>query len=138
VKLTNHVVIIQVGIILLITICLLAQVGLYQSKTSVLTWDNPTEASNKVYWGESRGNWTNNVIVTTNEYTISSGLHYAITAIVNGVESSPAFWPSNRIDRIWVQESFDALQWTNAFIWKTNMNRPQEFLRLNHELIGWE
>jgi hypothetical protein len=108
-------------------------------KQTVLTWDNPPGASNRVAWGLSRNAWTNgNRTITTNTFFVTNGWHYKVTAMVAGVESIPALWPSNRFDRIWIQTSTNLATWKRAFIWQTNFNLPQEFLRTEAELIRWE
>lgn len=107
-------------------------------KQTVLTWDNPAGASNRVAWGTVRNYWTNSASVSTNQFNVTNGVCYCVTAIVNGIESIPALWPSNRFDRIWIQTSTNLTNWKDGFIWKTNMNLPQEFLRIRAELIRWE
>lgn len=108
-------------------------------KQTVLTWDNPPGASNRVAWGTIRNAWTNGVAtISTNRFPITNGWHYNVTAIVNGIESIPGLWPSNRFDRVIVQTSTNLLTWVDGFIWQTNYNKPQEYLRLRSELIRWE
>lgn len=107
-------------------------------KQTVLTWDNQVGASNRVAWGGARYSWTNSASVSTNQFFVTNGTHYAVYATLNGVESIPALWPSNRLDRIWIQTSTNLTNWKDGFIWKTNMNLPQEFLRIRAELIRWE
>ena len=107
-------------------------------KQTVLTWDNPTGASNRVAWGGARNAWTNSTAVASNSFFITNGTHYKVTAIVNGIESTPALWPSNRFDRVIVQTSTNLSTWADAFTWTTNFNKPQEYLRLRSELIRWE
>lgn len=107
-------------------------------KQTILTWDNPIGASNRVAWGGARYSWTNSASVITNQFNVTNGVCYCVTAIVNGIESIPALWPSNRFDRVIVQTSTNILTWQDAFTWTTNFNRPQEYLRLRSELIRWE
>lgn len=103
------------------------------------TWDYDTGASNSVSWGLARNAWTNGSrTITTNVFPYTNGWHYKVTAIVNGIESTPALWPSNRFDRVIVQTSTNLLTWADAFTWTTNFNKPQEYLRLRSELIRWE
>jgi len=71
-------------------------------KQTVLTWDNPPGASNRVAWGRARYQWTNSVTVATNRFNVTNGTCYAVTAIVGGIESIPALWPSNRIGELWL------------------------------------
>lgn len=104
-----------------------------------LTWDSVLGASNRVEWGTARYAWTNgSQIVTSNIFAITNGFHYAVKSVFDGIESIPALWPSNRIDRIWVQTSTNLTAWKDGFIWRTNYAMPQEFLRLRQELIQWE
>lgn len=107
-------------------------------KQTVLTWDNPIGASNRVAWGGARYSWTNSTAISTNQFNVTNGVCYCVTAIVNGIESIPALWPSNRFDRVIVQTSTNLLTWQDAFTWTTNFNKPQEYLRLRSELIRWE
>jgi hypothetical protein len=71
-------------------------------KQTVLTWDNPPGASNRVAWGGARYSWTNSTAVSTNRFNVTNGVCYCVTAIVNGIESTPALWPSNRIGELWL------------------------------------
>jgi len=108
-------------------------------KQTMLTWDNPPGASNIVSWGTVRNYWTNGSrTITTNTFPVTNGTAYKITAMVSGLESIPALWPSNRYDRVWVQTSTNLSNWADALIWQTNFNKPQEYLRLRSELIRWE
>lgn len=108
-------------------------------KQSYLTWDVIPGASNRVEWGTVRDRWTNGFrVVATNIFPITNGWCYAVKSIVNGVESVPALWPSNRYDRVWIQTSTNLVNWADAFVWTTNYNKPQEYLRLRSELIRWE
>lgn len=104
-----------------------------------LTWTAEAGASNRVSWGLARNAWTNGVrTITTNTFPITNGWHYKVTAMINGIESVPALWPSNKFERVWVQTSTNLTSWSDAFIWQTNYNKPQEFLRLRGELLRWE
>jgi fatty acid desaturase len=110
-------------------------------KQTLFTWDaQPAGTSNKVYWGTVRGYWTNgNTIINTNVFPYTNGSVYKVTGILAGVESPAiALWPSNRYDRVIVQTSTNLLTWQDGFVWQTNYNRPQEYLRLRSELIRWE
>jgi len=72
-------------------------------KQTLLTWDNPPGASNIVSWGTVRNYWTNGSrTIASNTFPVTNGTAYKITAIVNGIESIPALWPSNRIGEIWL------------------------------------
>ena len=108
-------------------------------KQQYLVWDSDKGASNRVSWGLARDAWTNgNRVVSSNSFPITNGWHYKVTSILNGIESTPALWPSNRFDRIWIQTSTNLSIWKDALAWQTNYNRPQEYLRLRAELIRWE
>ena len=71
-------------------------------KQTVLTWDNPPGASNRVAWGGARYSWTNSTAVSTNRFNVTNGTHYAVYAMLGGIESIPALWPSNRIGELWL------------------------------------
>jgi len=108
-------------------------------KQTLLTWDNPPGASNRIAWGTVRNAWTNDArVINTNVFPVSNGWTYCVTAIVSGVESIPAIWPSNKVERVWVQTSTNLLAWKDGFVWRTNYALPQEYLRLRHEIIRWE
>jgi len=107
-------------------------------KQTVLTWDNPLGASNRVAWGGARYSWTNSASVSTNRFNVTNGTCYAVYAMMGGIESIPALWPSNRFDRVIVQTSTNLSMWADAFVWTTNYSKPQEYLRLRSELIRWE
>jgi len=84
-------------------------------RQTVLRWDNPPGASNVVSWGLARNAWTNgNRTINTNAFFVTNGWHYRVTAMVSGVESVPALWPSNRVGQLWlVGMSNDMKQRTN-------------------------
>jgi len=71
-------------------------------KQTVLTWANPIGASNRIAWGGARYNWTNSTAVSTNQFNVTNGTHYAVYAMLGGIESIPALWPSNRIGELWL------------------------------------
>jgi hypothetical protein len=72
-------------------------------KQTLLVWDNPPGASNIVAWGTVRNYWTNGSrTIATNTFPVTNGWQYKVTALVNGVESTPALWPSNRIGELWL------------------------------------
>jgi len=71
-------------------------------KQVVLTWDNPAGASNRVAWGGARYSWTNSTAVSTNQFNVTNGTCYAVYAMLGGIESIPALWPSNRIGELWL------------------------------------
>jgi hypothetical protein len=84
-------------------------------RQTVLRWDNPLGASNVVSWGLARNAWTNGVrVINTNAFFVTNNWHYRVTALVAGVESTPALWPSNRVGQLWlVGMSNDMKQRTN-------------------------
>ena len=84
-------------------------------RQTVLRWDNPLGASNVVSWGLARNAWTNgNRTITTNSFFVTNNWHYRVTAMVAGIESVPALWPSNRVGQLWlVGMSNDMKQRTN-------------------------
>jgi hypothetical protein len=86
-----------------VSIFSLPQAAAAPFRQTVLTWENPVGASNRVSWGGSRYQWTNSVSVATNRFNVTNGMCYAVTSILNGVESIPALWPSNRIGELWLK-----------------------------------
>ena len=108
-------------------------------RQTVLRWDNPLGASNVVSWGLARNAWTNgNRTINTNAFFVTNGWHYRVTAMVAGVESTPALWPSNAFYQKVVQTSTNLTLWKDAFVWTNNTTIPQEYLRLRSELTRWE
>jgi hypothetical protein len=110
-------------------------------KQTYFTWDSqPAGTSNKVSWGTFRNYWTNgSTVILTNVFPYTNGSVYKVTSLLAGVESQAvALWPSNRYDRVWIQTSTNLLNWKDAYIWTTNYNLPQEYLRHRSELIRWE
>jgi len=96
-------------------------------------WSAPAGSSNKVSWGLSRNAWTNGSAWVTNTLRFTNGVgavftnafpwtnnwHYKVTAMVAGVESIPALWPSNRIGGdIWLVG------------YATNMTQPTNIVKL--------
>ena len=105
-------------------------------KQTVLTWDNPPGASNRVSWGVSRFQWTNTATLTTNRCNVTNGICYAITSIVGGIESVPALWPSNRLGEIWLTDTK-----TNIARLERFTNSPPEAMRfwgVVNITTGWE
>ena len=111
-------------------------------KQTILTWDNPAGASNRVAWGVVRYQWTNSVTVATNRFNITNGLCYAITSIVNGIESIPALWPSNRIGELWLTGmTTNFTQGTNIVRLAKFTNSPpgnMQFWGVANVTTGWE
>lgn len=110
------------------------------TKKNYLVWDyQPDVTTYRVQVGSSRGSYTNTFTIATNRFPLTNGLSYAVWSVANGAESlTPSLWPSNKVERIWVQTATNLTTWTDAFIWTTNYNKPQEYLRLRSELIRWE
>ena len=73
------------------------------NRQTYLTWNNDAGASNRISWGLVRNAWTNgSALIFTNRFAVTNGWSYAVTQIVNGVESFPALWPSNRVGELWL------------------------------------
>jgi hypothetical protein len=106
-------------------------------KQLYLTWDGSSDAY-VVRTGPSRGVYTNSFIVTSNATHYVAGLAYAVSAKAGEQESEQIPYPSNRVDRIWVQTGTNLDAFADAFIWTTATNDPQRFLRLRSELVRWE
>jgi Leucine-rich repeat (LRR) protein len=93
----------------------LAPAGLATNKTSYLTWTS-SEAQFAVYTGSSRATLTNRQVISENRTRLTNGVHYGIAALNTvGIESTLAFWPSNRIGELWLRGSGTNLnQFTNV------------------------
>ena len=111
-------------------------------KQTVLTWDNPLGASNRVAWGNARYSWTNTATLTTNRCNVTNGICYAITSIVGGIESVPSLWPSNRIGEIWLRGMGTNLTGgTNIQMLCRFTNQPPGHMQLwgvKNITTGWE
>lgn len=108
-----------------------------------LAWDNPPGASNRVAWGRVRNAWTNGVAtISTNRFPITNGWAYKVTAIVDGMESVPALWPSNRVAELWLRgHGTNMTQGTNIVRLVKFTNAPpgnMQFWGVANVTTGWE
>lgn len=108
-------------------------------RQTVLTWDNPAGASNKVSWGVARNAWTNgNRTISTNTFFVTNGWHYRVTAIVAGVESTPALWPSNRIGELWLTSYPKGTNITKLLKFTNSPPGNMQFWGVANITTGWE
>ena len=102
-----------------------------------LTWDiQPGVYAWRVQVGPSRGNWTGSFITLTNRFVLTNGQHYAVRSIAGAMESSGAFWPSNRVGEFWLTDMT-----TNLVLLKRFTNappEPQRFWGVVNKTVGWE
>jgi len=105
-------------------------------KQTVLTWDNPLGASNRVAWGGARYSWTNSASVSTNRFNVTNGTHYAVYAMLGGIESIPALWPSNRIGELWLTGMGTNIQKLCRFT--NNPPGQMRFWGVANITTGWE
>ena len=161
-RLINNVPRMTLTILLASTICSLAQRGTMTPKATtsfglpmlvaapvvfkqtLLAWNNESGASNRVAWGLARNAWTNGSrIVLTNVFPVTNGWSYAVTQIVNGVESIPALWPSNRVFQYWLVDkgsNFNSVG-TNITMLQTGTNimpESQHFWGIKDLTVGWQ
>ncbi len=75
------------------------------NRTLTLVWDWPAEAvSFAVYTGPSRTQLTNRSVVTTNRIALDRAVTYGVASLsAQGIESTLAYWPSNRIAELWLR-----------------------------------
>jgi len=105
-----------------------------------LTWDS---AATKfaVHVGTNRASLVRKSVISTNRYQIASGSVYGIRAIdAAGMESAPAYWPSNRIGELWTQFSTNLVGWQDSQRLERFTNsakQPAMFLRVVDKTVGW-
>jgi hypothetical protein len=81
----------------------IAPTSLATNKTQYLTWTS-SEARFAVYTGTNRVSLGNRQVISENKTRLTNGVHYGIAAInVGNIESTLAYWPSNRIAEIWLR-----------------------------------
>lgn len=106
-----------------------------------LTWDS-AENRARVYVGPARNILTNSFLIAGNSFPIEPGLHYAVATVnAAGVESSLAYWPSNRLGVLIEQTSTDLQDWKDERTLETFTNaptRPRMFLRVVDRTTGWD
>jgi len=111
-------------------------------RQTVLRWDNPPGASNVVSWGLARGSWTNSRTISTNIFFVTNNWHYRVTALVAGIESIPALWPSNRIGELWLTGMGSTMTGgTNIVRLSKFTNNPpgnMQFWGVANVTTGWE
>ena len=105
-----------------------------------LKWDSE-ESQFNVYIGSNRASLVKRATISTNSYSYTNGLVYGVTALnVAGVESTPSFWPSNRVGVLESQTSSDLTTWTTLATLETFTNkpvRPRQYLRIMDATKGW-
>ena len=114
------------------------------NRQTYLTWNNDAGASNRISWGLARNAWTNgSALIFTNRFAVTNGWSYAVTQIVNGVESFPALWPSNRMFEIWLMDkgSDPNAKGTNVVLLRKGVGNPPEpkyFWGVENQTAGWQ
>lgn len=105
-----------------------------------LIWDSSEPAFN-VYIGAKRSSIVKVATVNTNGFPYTNGAVYAVGAVnFAGVESSLAYYPSNRVGAMQWQTSTNLSIWTTGGTLETFTNtpaRPRMFLRVVDRTTGW-
>lgn len=118
----------------------LAVVDVKTNKTQMLTWAS-SESRFAIRSGTNRASVGNRFVVTSNTIPFKSGVVYSVAAINTvGVESAPAYFPSNRVGALIEQTSVNLATWTDGRTLETFTNtpaRPQMYLRIVDRTVGW-
>lgn len=95
------------------------------NKSRYLVWTNK-ESQSVVYTGASRQTLSNRQVISANQTLYTNGVHYGVAAInMAGVESTLAYWPSNRVAEYWLRGYGTNLnQFTNIVKLATFTNNP--------------
>jgi len=79
--------------------------------------------------------------VTTNAYPLTKGTIYGVTSVnFAGIESTMAYWPSNRVAELVSQTSTNLSTWTDLAVLEQFTNtpaRPRQFLRITDRTKLW-
>lgn len=111
-----------------------------------ITWDFTHQdlAGFVVYEGGARGEWATRTAITNNFYPYVSGTHYGVAALsIIGEETRLVYWPSNRVEEVWLQAAGSDMQFKDVLPLKTehtNTMDSQDFqmLRIDKRLIRYE
>lgn len=105
-----------------------------------LVWDS-LEPQFNVYLGAKRSSLVKVATVSTNGYPYTNGLVYGVSSInAASVESSLAYYPSNRVGALQWQTSTNLSTWTTGGTLETFTNmpgRPRMFLRIVDQTTAW-
>ena len=111
-------------------------VNVKTNRAKFLTWDS-SEGRFAIYTGATRQTLVKRFVTDTNSIALAA-TNYGIAAIsAQGVESALAFWPSNRIGEIRLQE----VGKTNVTVLEQFTNSPAVAVRLWRVVdvtVGWE
>jgi hypothetical protein len=105
-----------------------------------LVWDS-SEPQFNVYIGAKRSSIVKVATVNTNGFPYTNGAVYAVSSVnFAGVESSFAYYPSNRVGALVWQTSTNLSTWTTGGTLEVFTNtpaRPRMFLRVVDQTTGW-
>lgn len=96
-----------------------------KTNTLFLTWTS-SESKFAIYTGTSRTTLTNRQVIGVNKYPLTNNINYGVAAInMAGIESTLAYWPSNRVFELWLRGYGTNLnQFTNVAKLATCTNIP--------------
>lgn len=118
----------------------LAVADVKTNKTQTLTWTS-SEDRFAIRTGTNRASLGPRFLITSNSLPYQRGLVYSVAAVNTvGVESAPAYFPSNRVGALIEQTSVNLTTWTDGRTLETFTNtpaRPQMYLRIVDRTTGW-
>jgi hypothetical protein len=105
-----------------------------------LVWDS-LEPQFNVYRGAKRSSLVKVATVSSNGYPYTNGAVYAVSSVnFAGVESSLAYYPSNRVGALQWETSTNLSTWITGGTLETFTNtpaRPRMYLRVVDRTTGW-
>lgn len=117
-----------------------APANVQTNKQLFLRWDS-SEPKFNIYTGTNRASLAKRATISTNAYPLTKGLVYGVTSLnFAGIESTMAYWPSNRVGELVWQYSTNMTTWTDGQIAETFTNvpkTPQMYLRWIDRTKEW-
>lgn len=105
-----------------------------------LVWDS-SESQFGIYIGTNLAGLVKRATVSTNSFPITNGVVYGVSAInMVGIESTMAYWPSNRVGALETQTSTNLINWQPLATLETFTNkpaRPRQYLRIVDVTKAW-
>lgn len=118
----------------------IAPANIKTNKQILLHWDS-SEPQFNIYTGSNRTSLAKLTTVTTNAYPLTRGVVYGISSVnFAGIESTLAYWPSNRVGELVTQTSTNLTTWTDLTTLETFTNipvRPRQHLRIVDRTKQW-
>lgn len=105
-----------------------------------LVWDS-SESQFGIYIGTNLAGLVKRATISTNSFPITNGVIYGVSAInMVGIESTMAYWPSNRVGALETQTSTNLINWQPLSTLETFTNkpaRPRQYLRIMDVTKAW-